>query len=72
MSINATEAITGIRPNIVTVLESHPVVFALNTCENPIGSSIPASNATIKMLITPSPSATKKSLPSNFVTEDTS
>lgn len=48
---------TGISENIVTVFESHPVVFALNICVNAIGSSIAASNTTIKMLITPSPSA---------------
>jgi len=44
----------GNRPNIVTVLLSHPVVLALKICVNAIGSRIAAKSRTTKMLITAS------------------
>lgn len=73
MIINATVAISGNRPNIVTVLLSHPVVFALNISPNEIGSSIAASRITMNMFTTELPmSGIYQFPPTEIVIENTS
>ena len=51
MMIIATTDSMGSNPKIVTVLASHPVVFAPNMKVNAIGSKIPASRIVMKMPI---------------------
>lgn len=49
LAMNITATNRGIRAKIVTVLGSHPVVFALNMLENAVGIRAPKSTRPITM-----------------------